>query len=201
MKRAIVFILAMLFLAIPPAGCSPAQTPAEDGGYYTVSFDSRGGTAVESQRVRSGNPVRRPETPVREGYYLNGWYTDEGSENEWDFDADRVTENMTLYAGWPSQGEMAPTASLVYELNEAGDGYTVTEVGEETQIVVPPEHEGLPVTAIQGRNGTGAFARSAVTAAYIPDSIRTIGQNTFSNCSALAAVVISAGIGLAEIGM
>ncbi len=201
MKRAVVFILAMLCLAaFSLAGCSPAQTPEEDGGYYTVSFDSRGGTAFESQRVRGGNPVRRPAAPEREGYYLNGWYADEGAEDEWDFDADRVTGNMTLYAGWTLQSDLAPTASLVYELNGAGDGYTVTDVGEETQIVVPPEHEGLPVTAIQGQYGTGAFARSAVTVAYIPDSIVTIGQNTFNNCSALVSVVISASSNLAEIG-
>lgn len=202
MKREIIFILELLCMAVfPLAGCSPAQAPPENDGYYTVSFDSRGGTAVESQRVRSGNPVRRPETPVRDGYYLNGWYTDEGAANEaWEFDTDRVTQNMTLYAGWTSQSEMTPTASLVYALNEAGDGYTVIDAGEETQIVIPPEYNGLPVTAIQGQNGTGAFARSAVTAAYIPDSVQTIGQNTFNNCSDLTEVTISAGSNLTAVG-
>ena len=201
MRRSIAFVLFVLCMAaFALAGCSPAQTPAEDG-YYTVTFDSRGGSAVESQEILEGNPVRRPETPAREGYFLNGWFTDAGaSEDEWRFDTDRVTSDITLYAGWTAQSDLTPTASLVYELNDEGDGYTVTDVGEETQIVIPAEHEGLPVTAIQGQYGTGAFARTAVTIAYIPDSIEVIGQNTFNNCSALAGVVISASSHLMAIG-
>lgn len=202
MKKIIVYVLSVLCAAaFALTGCATAQPPAESDGYYTVTFDSRGGTEVESQRVRGGNPVRRPETPVREGYYLNGWFTDAGAtEDAWSFVSDRVTEDMTLYAGWTLQSEMTPTASLAYALNEAGDGYTVTDVGDETQIVIPPEHEGLPVTAIQGPYGTGAFARSAVTVAYIPDSVTEIGQNTFNNCTALTAVVLPASSRLSVIG-
>lgn len=100
-----------------------------------------------------------------------------------------------------SQVDLLPTATLVYELNEEGNGYTVIDVGEEeTEIVIPSEHEGLPVTAIQGHYGTGAFARGNVVTAYIPDSIETIGQNSFNNCSSLANVIISESSQLKELG-
>lgn len=183
------------------AGCSPDAPVQSDGAHHTVTFDSRGGTAVESQQVLDGNTVRRPETPARDGYLLNGWYTDAtASDGEWHFETDRVTSDLTLYAGWTLQSDLTPTASLVFELNDEGDGYTVTDVGEETQIVIPAEYNGLPVTSIQGHYGTGAFARTAVTIAYIPDSIEVIGQNTFHNCSDLVSVVISASSHLTAIG-
>lgn len=221
MKKIWVFILALLCsFTIVLSGCSPDTNPAGTDGsettgtsesdtpqsngdysYHTVTFDSRGGNAVESQRVLDGNPVARPEPPVLDGYFLNGWYRDESATgDEWDFDTDRVTEDITLYAGWTPEESLEPTASLVYELNAAGDGYTVTDVGEETQIVIPPEYNGLPVTAIQGQYGTGAFARTDITSVVIPDSVEVIGQNTFNNCSDLETVVISANSSLTTIG-
>lgn len=172
-----------------------------NGANHTVDFDSRGGSSVESQTVRDGNPVLRPDTPVREGYFLIGWFEDADLSDEWNFDTDRVRENMTLYAGWQEEREdLPPTASLVYQLNENGDGYTVTDVGEETVIVVPAEYNGLPVTAIQGQFGTGAFARKAITSVILPDSIVTIGSNTFNNCSSLTAVAIGENSNLTAIG-
>lgn len=98
-------------------------------------------------------------------------------------------------------GGMQPTEGIVYELNEANDGYTVADFeGEETQVIIPSEYEGLPVTAIQGNYGTGAFARSAITSVVISDSVEVIGQNSFSNCSYLETVSVSGGSSLAEIG-
>lgn len=179
MKRMMILLTALLCALTLAGGCS---SEPEGAVWHTVTFDSRGGTAVQSQQVRDGNPVRRPDAPVREGYFLNGWYTDAEASEEaaWDFDTDRVTGDLTLYAGWTAQSDLTPTASLVYELNEDEDGYTVTDFkGEETQLVIPAEHEGLPVTAIQGPYGTGAFARTAITSAVIPDSVEVIGQNTF----------------------
>ena len=179
------------------------NTLETNGGnqYHTVTFDSRGGSSVESQRVLDGNPVVRPEPPMLDGYFLNGWYKDEeATGDEWDFDTDRVTEDITLYAGWTPEESLEPTASLVYELNDSADGYTVTDVGEETQIVIPSEYNGLPVTAIQGQYGTGAFARTDITSVVIPDSVEIIGQNTFNNCSYLETVIISANSNLTAIG-
>lgn len=68
MKRAIVFILAMLFLAILPAGCSPAQTPAEDSGNILVAYFSNTGNTERVAQIiagQTGGTLREivPETP------------------------------------------------------------------------------------------------------------------------------------------
>ena len=48
---------------------------------------------------QSGHTISAPEV-YKEGYYLVGWYRDSGFKTEFDFDVDRVTSNMTLYAKW-----------------------------------------------------------------------------------------------------
>lgn len=67
---------------------------------FTVSFNSMGGTAVESQKLMYGELVETADEPTREGYRFTGWYTDESMSNLWDPEEDQVTESMTLYAGW-----------------------------------------------------------------------------------------------------
>ncbi len=201
MKRYFAAAAAAIAAAIALCGLAACSDGGTDFGpevYYTVTFDSLGGSAVESQSVRSGNPAVRPETPVREGYFLTGWYEDGEAADEWNFDTDRVTSDITLYAGWELSGAAAATSSLVYE--RYGEGYAVTGVGEETEIVIPAEYEGLPVVAIRGRYGTGAFARKAVTSVTIPDSVAEIANNSFYNCTDLVSVQIGQNSALEVIG-
>lgn len=75
----------------------------------TVRFESNGGTPLLSQFVSRGETISRPDDPLREGYRLTGWFADEALTDPWDFDSDRVTANMTLYAGW--EAETAPRQS------------------------------------------------------------------------------------------
>ncbi len=72
-------------------------------GGFTVSFDSLGGTAVESQRHLYGELIETPKPPTREGYQFDGWYRDQNTTVPWDPDRDTVTESLTLYAGWRRQ--------------------------------------------------------------------------------------------------
>lgn len=203
-----IFTAMLCLICFVFAGCTdtpadptddPSNDPVEpERTYYTVTFDSNGGTPVESQEVLEGNPVRRPDSPTREGYTLSGWYRDAETSDDWNFDTDRVEGDMTLYAGWDEESSLEPTASLVFE--REGEGYVVTDMGDETALVIPAEHEGLPVVAIRGPYGTGAFARKDIVTAVIPDSIVEIGQNSFSNCDSLVSVTISESSNLQRIG-
>jgi uncharacterized repeat protein (TIGR02543 family) len=70
--------------------------------YYTVTFDSNGGSAVTGKSVASGGTVSKPADPTRDGYTFAGWYTDEAGTTAYDFSS-KVTGNLTLYAGWEKQ--------------------------------------------------------------------------------------------------
>ena len=66
---------------------------------YTVTFDSHGGSKVDSQAVSHGGTVTEPTAPTYEGYTFGGWYTEAGCTTEYDFTT-AVTESLTLYAKW-----------------------------------------------------------------------------------------------------
>ena len=65
----------------------------------TVSFNSDGGTAVESQMIELSENVIEPEAPVKEHNNFIGWYTKDGVK--FDFTKKIVDEgDFMLYAHW-----------------------------------------------------------------------------------------------------
>ncbi len=99
----------------------------------------------------------------------------------------------------PNDKEQSSEASFVYQ--KEGNSYTITDyTGKEMNVVIPREHDGLPVTKIQGEYGTGAFARQEFISITIPDSITEIVQNTFHNCSKLETIQINEHSNLVKIG-
>ena len=73
----------------------PTPTPI----FYTVTFNSNGGSVVESQSVESGKTAVQPAEPTREDWNFSGWYTDEACTQLYDF-SKPVTGDLNLYAKW-----------------------------------------------------------------------------------------------------
>ena len=67
---------------------------------YVVTIDSGTGADPEVQSVPYQGFVTEPEKPIREGYTFNGWYVAAENPGQWDFDADMITEDTRLIAGW-----------------------------------------------------------------------------------------------------
>ena len=63
---------------------------------YTVTFDTDGGSAVDSQPVAYGGQAAAPAAPAKTGYTFAGWYL-EGEK--FNFNTP-VTKDMTLTAKW-----------------------------------------------------------------------------------------------------
>lgn len=70
-----------------------------DKAYETVTFDSKGGTAVDSQRVLRGQKATKPATPTKAGYIFNDWFA-EGAATAFAFTNAPITESLTLTAKW-----------------------------------------------------------------------------------------------------
>ena len=66
---------------------------------YTVSFDSLGGSSIDTKTADYNTAVSQPEKPTKMGYTFGGWYTDYDCTVAYDFNA-LVTDNITLYAKW-----------------------------------------------------------------------------------------------------
>ncbi|MDG5816906.1 InlB B-repeat-containing protein [Chitinispirillales bacterium ANBcel5] len=67
---------------------------------YTVSFDSNGGSEVDSQRVKHGEIAEEPDAPRREGYRFSGWFRDRNLTLPFDFHDIVIQNNRTIYAKW-----------------------------------------------------------------------------------------------------
>ena len=93
----IVALLAVGVVALLMAG---SRSPG-----LTVTFDSRGGSTVASQQVKYGALAAEPGQTIRPGYVLVGWSTVPDGGPLWDFEADTVTDTLTLYAVWAPEEE------------------------------------------------------------------------------------------------
>ncbi len=202
MRRKLVCVLTAVLLCLTFAlsACGGNANERGDGAYHTVTFDSQGGSAVESQQVLDGNPVRVPSTPANGELLFQGWFVSANAGAEgWNFDTGRISGDMTLYAHW-AVDTSEPTKSITYEKTADNAGYIVTGAGQEAEIVIPETHDDLPVVEI----GESAFAysghKSEILSVTIPDSVAKIGLNAFHNQSALKAVNIGTGSGLKSIG-
>ena len=70
---------------------------------FTVTFNSLGGTTVESQQIEAGSFVEKPTEPTKLGYSFDGWYTstDGGKTLSTKFDfTTSILSDITLYAKW-----------------------------------------------------------------------------------------------------
>ena len=71
---------------------------------YTITFDSKGGSAVQPVKASAGAAITAPAAPTKEGFVFAGWYesADGGetlSDKEFDF-AYMPARVFTLYAKW-----------------------------------------------------------------------------------------------------
>ena len=67
--------------------------------YYTVTFETNGGDAVEAQKVEDGGTASKPKDPVRDRFYFGGWYKDADLTQPYSF-ATKITSDTTVYAKW-----------------------------------------------------------------------------------------------------
>ncbi|MHB8131196.1 MAG: InlB B-repeat-containing protein, partial [Mobilitalea sp.] len=85
--------------------------------YYTVTFDSNGGTSIGSLLVASYGRITTLPTPQKNNSIFLGWYTDSGHQSKFSEDT-VVYSNLTLYAKY---------SEIEIEQQNLNDSYTLTE--------------------------------------------------------------------------
>jgi uncharacterized repeat protein (TIGR02543 family) len=152
---------------------------------YTVSFDSKGGTAVDDIITATGSAITKPTDPTKTGYTLVDWFTDEYFTTAWDFDSDTVTADTTLYAKW-----VHSNGTYEWEDIEGGAVAITNYVGLSTAITIPSQLGGKPVTQIAG----GAFSGKSVISVVVPNIVTSIGPGAFAGCTSLQSVALPASL-------
>ena len=118
-----------------------------DQNQYIVSFDANNNdywyNLIESKpnpyspnKVPHGAALQPPDiSPQNAGYTLTGWYKEEECQNKWDFDKDRVTGRLTIYAGWKSNTP-PPTYTVTFDSN--GGSIVASQSIQENGKVTEP---------------------------------------------------------------
>jgi uncharacterized repeat protein (TIGR02543 family) len=73
--------------------------PVVEQQSITITFNSNGGTAVESQTIIAGEKITAPQNVTKQGYTLEGWYSDANFQYKMDFNQ-QFTFDTTLHAKW-----------------------------------------------------------------------------------------------------
>lgn len=118
-----------------------------------VTFNTKGGSSVASVEVDYDAKLSKPTDPTKTGYTFTGWYTDEATQNAYDFDA-VVTKPFTLYAKWTQ--------------NSSGGG-----------IISPPAKPTTPAPSIKPptddeKKLTGTTVPNAIITIKINEAVYTI---------------------------
>ncbi|MBR4237523.1 leucine-rich repeat protein, partial [bacterium] len=158
---------------------SDTTTSKEDNiisdGKYTVSFNTNGGTNINSIDVIEGSTINEPDEPTKKGYIFNYW---EYNDEEYDF-SNIINSDIELIAVWSSIFKTAITNNEV----------TITGLNLESlyEVIIPDEIDGMPVKSI----GDNAFQDcSSLTSITIPNSVTSIGNNAFYGCSSLESMTL-----------
>ena len=105
---------------------------SEANNYYTVTFDSNGGSAVTAQSIEAGQKATKPADPTKDGYDFKGWTL---SGSAYDFNT-AVNGNITLVATW-EQKQVVPTTYTVSFAANGGTGTMADVTGISGEYTLP----------------------------------------------------------------
>lgn len=69
-----------------------------DPSVFTVSFDTDGADAIESQEVTEGQYATKPEAPKKQDFTFDDWYADAEYKTKFNFTKTKITVDTTIYA-------------------------------------------------------------------------------------------------------
>ena len=84
---------------------------------YKVTFNTDGGSKIESVEVEENKTLEKPENPTKKGYTFDKWML---NNKEYDFDK-KVTKDITLKATWKRE-ETKPVEEVKYTVKFDSNG-------------------------------------------------------------------------------
>lgn len=105
LSLALTAILVFAF-TVSLVGCE--KTPdTEKTKVYVVTFDTQGGSLVDSQKVEGGKTASKPSAPTKDGFDFAGWYDKKTDGAEYDF-SKKIISDLTVYAYWTEKATDDP---------------------------------------------------------------------------------------------
>lgn len=149
----------------------------------TITFDSKGGSAVKPITINKGVPLTLPKEPTYSGYTFIGWYDKNGKAIH---EKALLEKDTTLYAKW----KKIPTTT------------TAVQTQPEEKISLRLNRDTLHVNGVKTAKATASVENSSgnVTYSLSDTNCMTINENTGDisvvsnpkNCSNGATVTVTA---------
>ena len=154
---------------------------------HTVTFDTVGGTHIDSQQVKHEELITPVGNPEKDGYFFVGWKI-KGTDKVFDPTKDKVTEDITLVAQYSkdiipakddgSKPEGVPDSFVLVEFKEGSNGtltgttkYWVNpKAGKKLSDIAHPSvtaNEGWKHTGWDKTENTEIKTELTVTAQYL----------------------------------
>lgn len=126
----------------------------------TFNYNYTGAPAPITARVNEGSKLAKPADPARAGYTFGGWYREAACTTAWNFGADTVTGNTTLYAKWtPVAGEYTITFDANGGTLITGGTSATMRTGSDGKLpAAPPDVVPRPGYTFQGWYTEGGTA-------------------------------------------
>ncbi len=117
---------------------------------YSVKFDTNGGEFLDGETeftltdIYEDSKIETPIRPKRNGYNFIGWCRSKYSSVTWDFDNDKVSNNLILYALWDKiqiRDSAVQTYAEQQKRNNQARFYTSDINGNSTSVLSSKELE------------------------------------------------------------
>ena len=183
-KRAVSLLIVMLLLigSLPVSIMAKTSESSNDGS-ITIDLTQTDETVEEILNNISGlNALANGEKNTEERY-------EEKKSKEY-IDVEKVEIEQPIEKKAESNLESSiqaetPTSDFEYEISN--DEVIITYyTGNATEVAIPAEIEGCPVTSI----GFRAFEYCSLTSIIIPDSVTSIEDHAFVDCDSLTSITI-----------
>ena len=100
----------------------------------TITFDTKGGSIIDSITIGKGTELTLPKEPTRDGYIFKGWV----DKNETPiYDKVMLAEDTTLYAVW--EKDVTNNKITITFDTRGGSKIESITISKDTELVLPKE--------------------------------------------------------------
>jgi uncharacterized repeat protein (TIGR02543 family) len=136
----------------PTTKPSPSTPGTSDGNtttYYSVTFDSMGGTLVSPMKLAGGAIIGTLPTPQKNNSVFLGWYTDTGYQSKFT-DMTPVNSNLTLYARYSEIETEQQILDDSFSLADQSPALTFNIISTDPSMSAEGVKNALTLTSVDG---------------------------------------------------
>ena len=126
----------------------------------TITFDTNGGSIIDSITIGKDTELTLPKDPMRDGYVFKGWV----DKNETPiYNKALLAEDTTLYAVW-EKDEISNTITITFD-TKGGSKINSITINKDTELILPkdPTRDGYKFKSWVDKNETPIYNKVLFT--------------------------------------